>query len=184
MASQEEQQATSDSWGTLDRRFRGPLRSFFVRRTKSLADAEDLTQEVFVRLIRNPDRHGGTSIEAYVFTIASSVLRDWKRSQLVRHGHAHVALLDASDAPNISETPPALVEEKTPERVLIAKDALRGLEESLNQMSVRTRDIFLLSRVEHIPHREIANSFGISISAVEKHIIKAVEYLAARAFKS
>src|ERR1700761_3634171 len=64
----------------LDRRFRKPLIIYFRRRLVGRSeDAEDLTQEVFMRLARRPDRNNGETIEAYVFTIASNILSNWHR---------------------------------------------------------------------------------------------------------
>ena len=41
----------------------------------------------------------------------------------------------------------------------------------------RTRDVFMLHRFEQMSYPEIARAFGISVSAVEKHIIKALRRL-------
>ncbi|MGH8201495.1 MAG: RNA polymerase sigma factor [Steroidobacteraceae bacterium] len=62
--------------GELDRRFRAPLLAYFDRRVREHAEAEDLTQEVFIRLAQHPDRHGGHTIDSYVFTFAANLLRD------------------------------------------------------------------------------------------------------------
>ena len=180
MAGLEEKNEITEVWGDLDKRFRAPLRSYFARRVKNWVDADDLTQEVFVRLTRNPDRNNGENIEAYVFKIASTVLKDWGRYWMSRQAQAHRALKDSSE--NAAQ-PSVLVEERTPERVLMAKESLRGLEEALGQLSSRTREIFLLSRIENLHHRDIASLYGISISAVEKHVLKAIAYLGARVLK-
>ena len=77
-----------------------------------------------------------------------------------------------------------LVEDRTPERVLVGKEALKDIEDGLAELSERTREIFLLSRMENVHHRDIAQLHGISISAVEKHVLKAVAHLSAKAFRS
>lgn len=167
------------AWDDLDRRFRAPLTAYFLRRVQDRGDAEDLTQEVFIRLARRPDRNNGETLEAYVFKIASNVLADWGRSRVSRCITAHQSLGDISEnviVPNI------LVEDRTPERVLVGKEALKDIEAALMELTPRTREIFLLSRMEHVHHREIARLHGISVSAVEKHVLKAVAHLSARAF--
>jgi RNA polymerase sigma-70 factor (ECF subfamily) len=180
MAGRGEETGAGEVWDDLDKRFRAPLRSYFARRLNGWTDAEDLTQEVFVRLTRNPDRNNGENIEAYVFKIASTVLKDWLRYKTSRQAQSHRALADTTDNP---ETPLVLIEERNPERVLIGKETLRDLEDALSQLNPRTREIFLLSRIENVHHRDIASLHGISISAVEKHVLKAIARLAARAFK-
>jgi len=178
---QQDSDKTKDgTWPGLDRRFRSPLTAYFLRRVNDRSDAEDLTQEVFIRLARRPDQNGGETIEAYVFKIAASVLFDWGRYRTSRRMTAHRTLTDVSE--NIA-LPPNLVEDRTPERVLAGKEALKDIEAALGELSERTREIFLLSRMENVHHRDIANLHGISISAVEKHVIRAVAHLSARAFK-
>ena len=165
----------------LNDRFREPLTSFFQRRLRSRTDAEDLTQEVFIRLMRHPDRNDGKTIDAYVFKIAASVLNDWLRRLAARHAHSLCQIRQQED---VTAIPACLVEGRDPERVVIGKQSLKNIEDALGELGSRTRDIFLLSRLENVPHREIARDFGISVSAVEKHVIKAVAYLSSRAFRS
>jgi RNA polymerase sigma-70 factor (ECF subfamily) len=167
-------------WVDLDRRFRAPLRSYFQRRLGDRSEAEDLTQEVFIRLARHPDRSNGDTIDAYIFKIASSVLQDCRRRRAVRCTDLHREL------PNVSENAPCpaiLTEERTPERVLEGKIALKEIENALAELSSRTREILLLSRLENVHHRDIAQMHGISVSAVEKHVLKAIAYLAAKVFR-
>ncbi|MEI9992988.1 MAG: sigma-70 family RNA polymerase sigma factor [Rhizomicrobium sp.] len=168
-------------WANLDRRFRAPLVAFFQRRVYDRTEAEDLTQEVFVRLTRRPDRHNGETIDAYVFKIAANVLIDWGRYRTSRRAAAHRTFSDITEDVGI---PSILVEDRTPERVLAGKDALQNIEDALAELSARTREIFLLSRMENVHHRDIANLHGISVSAVEKHVLKAVAHLSARALRS
>jgi RNA polymerase sigma-70 factor (ECF subfamily) len=182
MAGQQDKDSLMDKgWRGLDQRYRVPLRSYFRRRVLDPTDAEDLTQEVFVRLAKRPDQHNGETIDAYVFKIAANVLTDWNRYRTSRRAAAHRPIYDQSE---FIATPQSLVEDRDPERVLAGKDALKDIEDGLAELSERTREIFLLSRMENIHHRVIANLYGISISAVEKHVIKAVAHLSAKAFRT
>jgi len=180
LESTDSQGHAGDAWPDFDRRFRSPLTAYFRRRLQDRGEAEDLTQEVFVRLARHPDQRNGETIDAYVFKIASSVLADWRRYQAARRSGEHRTLSDVLES---AVLPTILIEDRTPERVLVAKEALREIEDALGELSARTRDIFLLSRMEHVHHGDIANLYGISVSAVEKHVLRAIAYISARAFK-
>ena len=177
MGSQQKSQQDSQSENDLAERFRAPLVAYFLKRVRDRAEAEDLTQEAFVRLVRNPDRHQGAAIHAYVFTIAANLLKDRARARAVRAGD-HAPLHELPDG-----AVPALVEEFSPERVLLAKESLAEVLDALAEMGERTRDIFILSRLENLPQREIAALYGISVSAVEKHVIRAMAHLAARSLR-
>lgn len=63
------------------------------------------------------------------------------------------------------------------DEMLIARHRLERLRVGVAQLSPRTREIFLLHRLEGRKYREIAQELGISQSAVEKHIARAMAYL-------
>ena len=166
--------ARSEAWYAYDQRFRRALVAYFERRMRNHVEAEDLTQEVFARLARRPDQNDGENIEAYVFTIAASVLADWGRRETTHMRKAHKTFPESADEGGL---PPDLIEYRTPERVLRGKDSLKGIEDALGTLTQKTRDIFLLSKLEQMPHREIADRYGLSVSAVEKHVMKAMAHI-------
>jgi RNA polymerase sigma-70 factor (ECF subfamily) len=63
------------------------------------------------------------------------------------------------------------------DEVFAARARLRRVQEGLDQLPDRTRQIFILYRLEDMKCREIADRIGISESAVEKHIAKAMYFL-------
>jgi RNA polymerase sigma-70 factor (ECF subfamily) len=167
--------AEAQQWTELDNRFRGALQAYFLRRVGDRCEAEDLTQEVFARLSRQSQQP--EAMQAYLFVTAANLLKDRARSRATRHANAHQSLETVLPKPDF---PGNLVEDRDPERVLAGKDTLRELIAGLDALSERTRDIFILARVEHMSQNDIAKLFGISVSAVEKHIVKALNHLGAR----
>lgn len=164
-------------WQGLDQRFRAPLMAYFIRRVHDRGEAEDLTQEVFIRLTRHPDKPSGDGADAYVFMIASNLLKDRGRYQASRKTSAHRSLTDVEE--NIT-TPLCLIEDRTPERVYSGRETLAEVLGALAELNGRTREIFILSRLENMHQRDIAALHGISVSAVEKHVMRAINHLAAR----
>ena len=161
----------------LDRSFRGPLLAYFLKRVKSRNEAEDLTQEVFVRLLHHPDKNNGQTLGGYVFTIAANLLRDRAKSVATAH-HRQIQSLDLLDEKDAFSA--NLVEGRNPERVLIGKQTIQDVLDALVELGERTRDIFILARLENVQQREIAAMYGISVSAVEKMMMKAMAHLGAR----
>lgn len=159
----------------LDRRFRGPLNAYFRRRLPASADAEDLTQEVFLRFARHGDRLTAENLDALVFTIAANLLRDLARRNVTR---GPAALSVEQDA--ITSFDPNLIEVIDAERVLLGKDDLNLALAALRELSERTRDVFVLQRLQGFKNREIAKELGISVSAVEKHMVRALVHIAQR----
>lgn len=154
-------------------RFRTPLLAFF-RRQLQRDDPEDLAQEVFVRLASHPDLGNIAHMDAYVFQVATNLVRDRRRSARAHSDDLHQSLDQASTEAHV---PSALVEDIDPERVLQGKHTTAAVKEALAAMPQRTRDIFLLYRIEKMRQRDIAALLGISVSSVEKHVVKAITIL-------
>jgi RNA polymerase sigma factor (sigma-70 family) len=175
--SQEQEQPVARQNAELDRAFRGPLLAYFLKRVKSRNEAEDLTQEVFVRLLNHPDRNNGHTLEGYVFTIAGNLLRDRAKSAALAHDRQaqSLDLLAEKDAFSAN-----LVEDRNPERVLVGKQTVQDVLDALAELGERTRDVFILARLENVQHREIAAIYGVSVSMVEKMMMKAMAHLGAR----
>lgn len=148
---------------------RRSLSSYFARRVVDRTEVEDLVQEVFLRIVQ---RDGADSIEhfnGYVFQTARSVLADRQRRRAARRVDAHIAF-DAEQHGG---------EDVDAGRRLEDKAELRAATAALMTLPERTRTIFILKRLEGMRHRDIAARLGISVSAVEKHMLRAVQHLAA-----
>lgn len=160
------QQTAAHALAQFHREYRPALMAFFLRRVHNPADAEDLTQEVFIRIAAQ----SGTamqSADAYIFQTAANLLRDRSRKQKVRSDYA--AAMQVVEGTG--------VETLDPYRVAAGREALALLNSGIEELPERTRQIFLLFRYENLDQRTIAESFGISRSAVEKHIYRAMAHL-------
>ena len=154
----------------LTERYRQPLNAYFQRRVGTRNEAEDLTQEVFLRLVKRLDVETLDNPEAFVFTTAANLLRD-----RYRRGHTQ-----RSHLAEVSQQQPG-IEELTPERVFDSRQHLEKVIEALEQLDERSRDAFILHRLEGMKHAQIAELYGVSVSSVEKYIIKALAVLTERA---
>lgn len=157
----------------LDKNFRVPLTAYFLRRVRDRAEAEDLTQEVFVRVLNHSDGVNNLSrAKSYVFTVAANLLRDRARRAATRHVQDHTSLSQFGEAEIVE-----LREDIGPERVILGRETLRAVLLALDGLNQRTRNIFVLYRVERMKQHEIAALYGLSHTAVEKHLVKAMDYL-------
>lgn len=144
------------------------LMGFFGRRAGS-DDAEDLVQEVFARIVAR-DRHEPVgNLNGYVLRVAASVLADRGRRRASRHADDHIAF-----DPDLHAD-----EEIDAARVLEGKEELHAATAALLALPERTRTVFVLRRLEGWRFAEIARHLGISVSAAEKHMVRAIRHLAA-----
>ena len=149
--------------------FNAPLQEYLVRNTRSLHDAEDLAQEVYLRLARMRCLTAIDDPKAFVFRAAKNLLRD-----RFRRAQARGRRDDLDDVSvNLSDlsSEPSLVSESL--------QTLEQLERVLDSLKASTRRAFLRHRVEQCAHVEIAAEMGVSISMVEKHVKTATAALRA-----
>lgn len=149
----------------------GPLlRRFFSRRVPREA-VDDLMQDVYLRAhVCGTDSTSIEHLDRYLVTVASSVLADRARRGSARRQSLHESL-EEDDHPH---------EHLTPERILLDGEALARVVEAIADLSPRTRDVFVLHRFEEATCPAIAARLGITVSGVEKHIIKALRHLHTR----
>jgi RNA polymerase sigma-70 factor (ECF subfamily) len=148
--------------------YRPALVRYFRKRARP-ADVEDLVQDVFLNVHARQSEAPIENIEGYLFAVAlSALVRKGERDRR----QAWRTLEDDED-PTLD---PELV---SPERVFIGREALSKAISIIEDLPERTRQIFVLHRFEELTYPAIAASMGISVSAVEKHIMIALRALVA-----
>lgn len=149
-------------------RYRSAVLAFFNRRLTDRQEAEDLTQEVFTSLLRRAELETIDNVEGYIFQVAANLLR--YRGRLagrrpdLRGGDYEAAVARLSD-------------DLSPERIALGREACALATQALQELPERARTIFVLNRFEDMTGREIAIRLGVSVSTVEKDMIKAVAFL-------
>lgn len=150
----------------LSREYRPALMAFFLRRVHDRAEAEDLTQEVFVRLAAKNDQAIDCG-RAYVFQVASNLLKDRVRRYKTRLDYLS----------SIGEIESHYVDTLDPFRISASKDSIHAMCAALGELNDITRHVFILYRLEGMNKAVIADAFRLSVSSIEKHITKATVYL-------
>ncbi|CAN7616387.1 RNA polymerase sigma factor [Phenylobacterium sp. LjRoot164] len=157
---------------SLDGRYRRCLMTYFLNRVRHRADAEDLTQQTFLRVLA-ADRSEVFHPKAFVFRVAANLLTDRARDQIRRNTGRTWSLDD--------ETVIAVPSDNvTPERILLARDDVDRALEALAELKPTTCEVFVLFRLECLPQREIARRLGLTRAAVEKHVMRASAHLVRR----
>lgn len=153
----------------LDSRFRRPLMSYFLNRVGDRPEAEDLTQQTFLRVL-GADRGDVANPGAFVFRVAANLLADRARDHARRARSRTVSLDD--DKVLVFPT-----DGLTPERILLARDGVAQVLDALSDLNPTTRDIFVLFKFENMRQRDIAARLGMSLAAVEKQVLRATLHL-------
>lgn len=135
-----------------------------VARRTGQAEAEDLAQAAFLRLTRYRQTNDVRNPAAFLVQAAVNLQRD---------SYRHEKLL-GKFSPTLEDQPS---EAPAPDVVLAGRARLARVRQGIEQLPDRTREIFLMHRFDELTYGEIAARQCISVSAVEKHIAKAIVFL-------
>lgn len=159
----ERQKARISAWV---RRWNFDLTRFAERRIRSRADAQDLAQEVYLRLLRTSTIDLIAEPQAYLYRMASNVATEWRMRARERKPHSSDAL----------ET---LLETRTPEIRLDQEEDQARLQDALAGLDVMARAVIFLKLREDMTNEEIAAHLGITRRMVKRHL--AIGYAELRA---
>jgi RNA polymerase sigma-70 factor (ECF subfamily) len=136
------------------------------RRLARKADAEDVLQNTFLRIQKIPADAEIANPRSYLFRMADNLAIDHTRSQraIERHVKTEEPVDKADESP-------------LPERVVDYRQRLSRLRQAVSELPDRQRQVFLMHKFDGMSHAEIANELGITKSAVEKLIMKALAHL-------
>lgn len=141
----------------------------YLRHRLSPMEAEDVIQDVFLRLFQCASCHTVTFPKSYLFETAQAVLIDRRRRAATRCASMHCELTDSHHPAN----------ELSPLRILLGREQLNAVETVIECLPLRTREIIIAIRVEGASLKSLAERYQISTSAVEKHIGRALRALSA-----
>ena len=151
---------------TLMARHEQKLRGFLESRLRDArADVPDLMQQVCERLLRLGDPESIRSPEAYLFSVARSVLHEHRRRRPVQ-----LAAIDIEDV--LAEL--ADVEQPAPDDRIYAEQRLAEIERALAQLPRKAYVTLVLNRVVGLPLEEVAARLGISRSMAKKYLARAL----------
>jgi RNA polymerase sigma factor (sigma-70 family) len=151
--------------GTLFERHHVAVFDFLSRMTGDRAAAEDLVQDVFVRVLkyRSTYRTDGR-FETWLFRIVRNARADYFRA---RSAAGHV-VDDEPDAPS---------REPGPECQLEREEDLARLQHALRLLREEQREILVLARYRGMTHEQIGDLLGIEAGAVKVRIHRALKQL-------
>ncbi|MCB1043557.1 MAG: RNA polymerase sigma factor [Acidobacteria bacterium] len=135
-----------------------PMYRFLVRKTGSESTAEDLVQDLFVRIWKQRKRlDPNQSLKAYLYTAATRLAIDHLRRHSVRK---EVGVDEIEVGFDVGNQELNVIHQQQ------VRDALAGL-------SNQQRTVFWLSRVEGLTYPEIADCLSMSVKTVETHMSRA-----------
>jgi RNA polymerase sigma-70 factor (ECF subfamily) len=148
-------------------RHRGALQTYFYRRIRTKADAADLAQEVYVRMLGVSDVDAIRDPERYLFTVASNLVKE--HAVLDRRREASVDVEDPSVQGLLGELPGFDREFDRDRRI----ERLRAV---LRQLSPKCRAAVVLQYRHGLSYEKIAERIGVSPHMVKKYLAQGLAH--------
>ena len=155
------QQGRPEGFNWLLQQYGPKLYRFFLRNSGSPADAEDLVQDLFVRLLEKIHvyRHQG-QFDSWLFRVALNLMRDAARRQKRQPSLSSSQNLEDDKTEWMAQ---AAVDQAAPEQHLQSAEMADQLQQALQQLPQLDREIILMRHYGPLSFKEIAETFQIPI---------------------
>lgn len=144
---------------------RAELHTYILRKMGSVEEAEELTQDVFVRLMRYEKPESINNLQAFLFTTANNIVRDRIRRLHARRHNMH----DTID--NVEIDSGLCLEHR-----LEAAQCANALTQALGELSDEHRRALMLHRLECWTHAQIAEELNTTVGVVRRYISLALSH--------
>ena len=168
------QKADVTAFNEIVARYKGKIFNYLLRMTGSAEDAEDLTQEVFVRMYTNVHTfRAESSLSTWLFRIAGNLCVDAFRRRKKERGL--VSSLDAPMRPDDDEATTRDVPDLTqaPESLVGRKELGAQIDAALAKLPPKLRSAVVLHDIEGLAYEEIATVEKIPLGTVKSRIFNA-----------
>ncbi len=164
------------SFGLLLERHRAPVIHFLYRMVQNQAVAEELAQEVFLRVYKSRSSYEPTAkFTTWLFRIATHLALNW-----IRDGRSEKrqASLDHDTAEGTARQVAA--QGRTVEQELVYQARLNEVRQAIETLPAKQRAAVMLHKYEELEYGQIANVLSCSESAVKSLLFRAYESLRLR----
>lgn len=154
-------------------RYGSRLLGFLVRRLGRRALAEDVSQEVWIKVLRHIStyRHGSGSFRAWLFRVAANSAVDRMRRESLRAGTELDAPATSDGAPAIDGTPSPLPD---PERRGMGELLGRAMGRALHKLPRRQAEAVLLRHQQGLSYAELAATLDVPEGTAKTLVHRAV----------
>lgn len=164
----------STSFEELLVKHRTSIVGYLARMTGNQGVAEELAQEVFLRVYRNRDGYEPSAkFTTWIYRIATNLALNSIRDR--RHERNHRSL----DEPSREDRPALEIAEKraSQEEAMLADARLSVVRDAVAQLPDKQRAAVLMHKYQELDYQQIGDALGLSVSAVKSLLFRAYEKL-------
>lgn len=169
----------AEAFALLVRRYERPLYNFILRSVRRRERADELLQDVFLKVVqRSQDFKGQSKFSTWLYTIARNLCIDHSRKMVFRRHKS----LDAATRSGADSEGPTLLE-RTPssdlgsDRQAIANDLAARIAAAVEELPEEQREVFLMRQVQGMAFKAIAEVVDVPENTVKSRMRYALERL-------
>jgi RNA polymerase sigma-70 factor, ECF subfamily len=152
-------------------KYRPRVVELVMRYTRNPADAEDATQEAFIRAYRGLQHFRCEStFYTWLYRIASNCARNLLKA---RARDSVNSSIDLPDDPTAAHSPMPLQELETPEELTLTDDISGMVNATLETLSEEHRTVIILREIDGLSYQDIAAAMSIPIGTVRSRVFRA-----------
>ena len=160
-------------------RYKSKVYNYIYRMVRGAADAEDLTQETFVRAYLSIHSfQSRASLNTWLFRIATNLCIDFSRKKRTQAPTASLQMDGEEEQEETQREIPDVAFD--PQRLMLNKELGQRLEAAIGELPEKLRTVVLLYDIEGLPYEEIAAIAGCPLGTVKSRLFNARAALRAR----
>ena len=157
-------------------KYRRPVVSYLNRMVQNQAIAEELAQEVFLRVYRARGSYEPTAkFTTWLFKIATHLALNSVRDR--KHEKLHKSLSETVEDRQPLDVPDL---RRNREQEMVAETRLQLVRDAISSLPEKQRAAVLMHKYQELDYAQIADALGCSVSAVKSLLFRAYEMLRSR----
>jgi len=167
------QKGDSEAFDVVFGRYASHIVNFAWRFLQSQQDAEDLAQEVLLRVYHGKDRYqSGRPFKPWIFAIASRLISNQRRNK-ARHKESSLDVTsDETDTGSLVSRMAAPSADE-PDAIPLQNERIHAVQEALRSLPENQRTAVVLARYHEMSNEQIAQTMGVSLSATKSLLFRA-----------
>ncbi|BAD39166.1 RNA polymerase ECF-type sigma factor [Symbiobacterium thermophilum IAM 14863] len=165
------QQGDMDAFAALVERHKGRVYRTLYQVVGDAADAQDLAQEVFVKVFRNLGSYrGDAAFTTWLHRVTLNVAFDWLRARKRRPLTVPLEPPPGEEEHRQADLPSP---EAGPEELTLREERRRRLRDAIDRLSPDYKEVVLLYHFYHLSYQQIADRLGVPVRTVETRLYRA-----------
>lgn len=160
-----------DAFEKIIEKYQNRIFTLCYRYTGNKEDAEDLAQDVFVKLFKKINQYNNkSSFSTWLFQIGNNTCKDFLRK---KQKESQIKIADHIWLDDEEVKPERFIEKKTPESQLEDKEKMLVLKETINKLTPEYKMVIIMREFQDLSYEEISHTLNYSVGTIKSRLSRA-----------